>query len=83
MTYETRFRHVEKINTHPLKGQPEMQRREVLARIKLVSKVRYLVLFRPHDRICYDPASPARKRSDAIRESMEHGMGSYLPHVLW
>jgi len=44
-----------------------MQRREVLARIKLVSKVRYLVPLGPRDRICYDPASPAGKRSDAIR----------------
>ena len=51
-----------------------MQRREVLARIKLVSKVRYLVLFGSRDRVCYDPAlrHRPRNRSDATRQSMEH-----------
>jgi hypothetical protein len=77
MTYENTLstRGENKVPTHPLKWQPEMQRREVLARIKLVSKVRYLVLFGSRDRVCYDPACVTGHGTvqTATRESMEHG----------
>jgi len=57
---------------YPLKWQPEMQRREVLARVKLVSKVRYFVPLGSYNRVRYYPASPQetfRRNTDICASS--------------
>ena len=81
MTYETHAPRLKEDNAYALERQPKMQRREVLTRIKLVSKVGSLVSFRPNDRVGYNPVM-SDGYSEAIRTLTEDGIKSYLPHVL-